>query len=192
MRRPSSRAALRPLAPAAVISLAALFFAMTTNAVAAPAVQSRSSAWSPVFARPATPAGSRPVGRLPGSTVLKGAVALRPRDAAALAAYAAAVTTPRSPLYEHYLGAEQFAARFGPEPATIASVEGHLRADGVRVTGVSGNGLLVNFVATAVHAEAAFGTRLESYRLADGAAAFAPATAAALPASIAPAVQTVL
>lgn len=145
-----------------------------------------------MFARPATPAGSRPEGSLPGSTVLQGTIALKPRDPAELAAYAAAVTTPRSPLYEHYLGVGQFAAWFGPEPTTIAAVEGHLRADGVRVTGVSGNGLLVSFTATAADTQAAFGTRLERYQLADGAAAFAPATAVALPASIAPDVQTVL
>ncbi len=189
MLRSSPPAALRRLAPGAVISLAALFVAVPATAIAAPA---RSAGWSPVFARPAAPAGSRAVGSLPGSTVLHGAVALRPRDAAALAAYTAAVTAPGSPLYEHYLGAGQFAARFGPAPATIAAVAGHLRADGVRVTGVSGNGLLVSFTATAASAQAAFGTRLERYRLADGAAALAPVTAVTLPASIAPAVQTVL
>lgn len=197
MHRSSSRAAFRRLAPAAVISLGALSFAATAPASAAPAqraggTQPRPASWSRLFARPATPAGSRPVGSLPSSTVVHGAIGLKPRDPAALAAYAAAVTTPRSPLYQRYLGSGQFAARFGPGSATIAAVEGHLRADGVRVTSVSGNGLIVNFTATAAHAQAAFGTKLERYRLADGAVAFAPATAVALPASIAPAVQTVL
>jgi hypothetical protein len=195
MRRPLTRAGLRHLAPVAVISLAGLFVACAAPALAAQgagAAGSRPVSWSPVFARPAVPSGSRPVGRLPGSAVLRGAVALRPRDPAALAAYAGAVTTPRSPLYERYLGVGQFSRWFGPEPGTIAAVEGHLRADGVRVTGVSGNGLLVSFTATAADAEAAFGTRLERYRLADGAVGFAPARAVALPANIAPAVQTVL
>jgi hypothetical protein len=189
--------ALRLLAPATAISLAALVFGMTPAAVAAPAhgagaAGSRSASWSPIFARPAMPAGSRSVGLLSGATVLQGAIALKPRDPAALAAYASELTTPRAPLYEHYLAPGQFAAWFGPKPSTIAAVEGHLRADGVRVTGVSGNGLLVNFTAKAADAQAAFGTRLERYRLADGATVFAPATAVALPASIAPAVQTVL
>jgi|HubBroStandDraft_1064217.scaffolds.fasta_scaffold02729_4 hypothetical protein len=197
MRRPSSRVAFGRLAPVAVISLAALAFAMTAPAAAAPAgmagaAHSRPAGWSQVSARPATPAGSRPAGSVPGSTVLRGAVALKPRDPAALAEYAAAVTTSSSPLYEHYLGPDQFTAQFGPEPATIAAVESHLRADGVRVSGVSGNGLLVNFTATAADAQAAFGTRLERYRLAGGAAALAPVKAVELPASIAPAVQTVL
>jgi Pro-kumamolisin, activation domain/IPT/TIG domain len=197
MHRPSPPAALRRLAPATMIAMAALVFAMMATAIAAPArgaaiARSGLRTWSTVFARPATPVGARPIGRVPGATVLKGVVALKPRDPAALAAYASAVTTPRSPLYEHYLASGQFADRFGPRPATIAAVENHLRADGVRVTGVSGNGLLVNFTAKAAAAQAAFGTRLERYRLADGATAFAPTRAVALPASIAPAVQTVL
>lgn len=197
MHRSSSPAALRRLTAATVISVAALVFAMTATAVAAPAqgngvARSGFASWSRVFARPATPAGSRAVGPLTSETVLHGAVALKPRDPAVLAAYASEVTTPRSPLYEHYLAPGQFADWFGPKPATIAAVEGHLRADGVRVTGVSGNGLLVNFTAEAADVEAAFGTRLERYHLADGATEFAPSTAVALPASVAPAVQTVL
>jgi subtilase family serine protease len=196
MHRSSSGVSFRGLAPVIAISLAGMFFA-AAPAIAAPvrgagSAGSRPESWSRVFARPAAPAGSRPVGRLPASAVLRGAVALRPRDPAALAAYSAAVTTPRSPLYQHYLGAGQFAAWFGPGAGTITAVESHLRADGVRVTGVSGNGLLVSFTATAADAEAAFGTRLERYRLADGAVGFAPAKAVGLPANIAPAVQTVL
>jgi hypothetical protein len=190
MHRSAPPAVLRRLTPVAVISAAALLFAaMTGAALAAP---SQPAAWAPVFARPALPTGARAAGSLPGSTVLHGTVALKPRDPAALAAYASAVTTPKSPLYQHYLGQGQFAAWFGPGRATIAAVEGDLRAAGVRVTGVSGNGLLLSFTATAADAQAAFGTRLERYRLASGAAAFAPATAVTLPASIAPAVQTVL
>ena len=197
MHRSSPPTALRLLAPATAVSLVALVFAMSPAAIAAPAhgmgvAGSQSARWSPIFARPAAPAGSRPVGRLSGATVIDGAVALKPRDPAALAAYASELTTPRSPLYQHYLAPGQFAAWFGPKAATIAAVESHLRADGVRVTGVSANGLLVNFTATATDAQAAFGTRLERYRLADGATAFAPGTEVALPANIAPAVQTVL
>jgi len=166
MHRPSSHAALRRLAPAAIVSLAALVFGMAPSAFAAPAdgtgaARARPSNWSQVIARPATPAGSRALGRVPSATVLDGAVALKPRDPAGLAAYASEVTTPRSPLYEHYLAPGQFADWFGPKPATIAAVEGHLRADGVRETGVSGNGLLVDFTAKAADAQAAFGTRLE-------------------------------
>ena len=92
MHRSSLPAALRRLAPAVVILLAALFFAMTGTAIAASA---RSTGWSPVFAHPAVPAGSRPVGSLPGSTLLHGAVALRPRDPGALAAYAPLFSTWR-------------------------------------------------------------------------------------------------
>jgi hypothetical protein len=189
MHRSAPPTVLRRLAPVSIISVAALLVSMTATAFAAPG---RAAGWSPVFARPAVPAGARAEGSLPASTVLHGAVALKPRDSAALAAYATAVTTPRSPLYEHYLRAGQFAAWFGPEPATIAAVEADLRTAGVHVSGVSGNGLLVDFNATAATAQAAFGTRLERYRLGDGAAAFAPASAVKLPKRIAASVQTVL
>jgi hypothetical protein len=194
MRRPRAQAGLRRLGSVAVISAAGLLLAGAAPAVAAAgrdarAVGSGPARWSPVFARPAVSAGSRPVGPLPGSAVLSGAVALKPRDPAALAAYAAAVTTPSSPLYEHYLGTGRFGAWLGPSRSVIAAVEGHLRSDGVRVTEVSGNGLLVSFTATAADAEAAFGTKLERYRLAGGGAGFAPAKPVALPASIAPAVH---
>ncbi len=181
-----------PRTGSARVALAAAVVCVTLLSAGGAAAQTQSAGWSRVFAAPVTPAGSIPLGNLPGSAAVQGAVALKPRDPAALAAYAAAVTTPGSALYRRYLAAGQFATRFGPARATIAAVERHLDADGVRVTGVSGNGLLVNFTATAADAQTAFGTRLERYRLADGAAAFAPVTEVALPPSIAPAVQTVL
>jgi hypothetical protein len=105
MRLQSSRIGRR-LTPVVVISVAGLFFACAAPAFAASAqragaASSGSARWSAVFARPVVPTGSRPVGRHPGATVLRGAVALRPRDPGALAAYAAAVTMPSSPPYEH-------------------------------------------------------------------------------------------
>ena len=143
--------------------------------------------------RPAVPAGARATGQLPGSTGVQGAVALKPRDPAGLAAYAATVTTPGSALYRRYLACRTVPALFGPAPATIAAVERHLDADGVRVTERVGQRAARQLQDTAADAQAAFGTRLERYQLADGASAFAPGTPrSTLPPNIAPAVQTVL
>ncbi len=146
---------------------------------------------SSALARPCRRA-PRGLGRLPSGQTLSGDVGLAPRDPAALAAFAGAVSDPRSPLYRHYLRAGQFASAFGPAPATIAAVERHLQASGMRVTRVSRNGLLIGFRATAAQAEAAFATQLKSYRLTSGRLAFAPSAAIALPADIAPAVQAVV
>ena len=68
-------------------------------------------------------------------------VALAPRNASDLAAYAGAVTTPGSPLYRHYLTVAQFARRFGASPSAIAKVRAGLAARGVTVGLVAANRL---------------------------------------------------
>jgi subtilase family serine protease len=77
--------------------------------------------WSPLTL-PALPAGAHDRGVLPPASVVHASVALSPRHAAELAAYARAVVTPGSPLYHRYLSVKQFAARFGPTPAQVARV----------------------------------------------------------------------
>jgi hypothetical protein len=168
----------------------AALFAGLAALPAAPAFAS--SAWTTVAGRPAIPSGARALGAVPSGQVIVGDVGLAPRDPAALAAFAGAVTNPRSPMYRHYVPAREFARAFGPAPRTIAAVERHLLASGAQVTGVSGNGLLISFRATAAQVQAAFATHLESYRLANGRVAFAPSAGIALPAGIAPAVQAVV
>src|SRR6185312_548762 len=68
-------------------------------------------------------------------------LALAPRNASALAAYATAVTTPGSPLYHHYLTARQFARRFGASPSAIAKVRAAVEAHGMRAGAATANGL---------------------------------------------------
>jgi len=145
-----------------------------------------------VAARPVLPAGSQVLGVVSARRVLTGDVALEPRDAAALAAYAAGVSSPTSPFYRHYLPPGQFASQFGPSPATIQAVTADLRTAGVDVKSVSANGLLVHFEATTVTASRAFHTALDDFRLADGRTVFAPTSALQLPAAIAPEVQGIV
>ena len=64
------------------------------------------------------------------ATTVPSTVALAPRNPSALAAYAAAVTTPGSPLYRHYLTVAQFARRFGASTNAIARVRAALKARG--------------------------------------------------------------
>jgi subtilase family serine protease len=98
---------------------------------------------------PLLPAAARLLGALPVSTPLKVAVALAPRDPAGLAAFAGAVSTPGSALYRDYITPGQFAQRFGPTPAQIASVRASLRAHGLTPGAVSANGLAMPVTATA-------------------------------------------
>jgi hypothetical protein len=169
-------------------------------AVAAPRVGSSPAARSASVAtarrvvqvKPTLPTGTRAVRAVAATKAVSGAVALRSRDAAGLAAYATTVSTPGSSLYHHYLAHGEFAARFGPSSSTVAGVEAELRAAGLKVTGVSSNRLLVDFAGSARAAEAAFGTHLESYRLASGRLVTAETSAVTLPASVASSVQAVI
>jgi subtilase family serine protease len=87
-------------------------------------------------------------------------VALAPRNAAALTAYAGAVTTPGSPVYHRYLTVAQFARRFGAGPAAIARVRSALAAEGLRAGAVSANGLALPITGTVAVAHHAFATAM--------------------------------
>jgi subtilase family serine protease len=76
-----------------------------------------------------------------GAATVRSTVALAPRNASALAAYAAAVTTQGSPLYHRYLTVAQFARRFGASATAIAKVRAALAARGVTVGAVTANRL---------------------------------------------------
>jgi hypothetical protein len=162
-----------------------------TASSARPTVASRGGR-AVVAPRAAVPRGARAIGAVAATQVVTGAVALRPRDPAALTAFATAVSTPGSRSYGHYLDRGAFAARFGPTPAAVAAVEGQLAADGLRVTSVSSNHLLVDFRGPVARAEAAFATHLQRFTLPGGRTTFAPTTALTLPAAIAGDVQSVV
>ena len=137
-------------------------------------------------------AGERPAGRLAASSALSLGVALRPRDPAGLANYAAAVSDPASPSYHHYLRPAQFAARFGATRSTIAALAATLRRDGLSVGKASGNGLLVPVTGTAGRVESAFHTGLTRFAAVGRGPTWGADTAPRLPAAIAGQVAGVL
>jgi len=74
------------------------------------------------------------LGAVPASSRLTIEVWLKPQTAAA-ASYAAAVSTPGSPLFEHYLSPAAYTTRFGATAQQARSVEAWLKSAGF--TGVS-------------------------------------------------------
>jgi hypothetical protein len=138
------------------------------------------------------PTGARKVGTVPGGSIVAGVVVLRPRDEAALTQFIASVTSAGSPSFHHYLAAGQFTARFGPTAATVAAVKSQLAADGLRVTSVTSDRLLVGFAGSASKVEGAFQTQLANYRLANGARGQLTTAAIRVPASIAGVVSGVV
>jgi hypothetical protein len=118
------------------------------------------------------------------SASVSGSVVLEPRDPAALTKFVANVTNPKSSQFHGYLPAGAFAATFGPTKAAIASVKSALASEGLTVTGVASDDLMVNFRGSARTVEKAFGTGLESYKLANGSRGQATTSAIRVPSTI--------
>ena len=106
-------------------------------------------------------------------------------DPGALNAFVAAVSTPGSPDYRHYLTKGAFASRFGPSDSSLDSVRAWLSAQGLRVGTTSSNGLLVPATGTAAQVSAAFATDLTSLRLSSGGTAYAATATPSVPSSLA-------
>lgn len=141
---------------------------------------------------PVLPRGSVLLGRMAGATPLYLDVVLAPRDPADLARFVAAVSTPGSPAYRHYLKRGEFGPRFGPAVTTLDKVLGGLRGLGLRPGPVSPDRLLIPVHTTVALAERAFGTAIDRFRLPSGRVAFANVSAPRVPASIARYVQAVV
>ena len=141
---------------------------------------------------PRIPEGDLPTGAVPALAKISGTVVLKPRDNAALVRFIAAVSARNSALFHQYLPADAFASQFGPLPSSIDTVRAQLREEGLTVSGVSTDGLLVSFSGTARRVEAAFRTGLERYEIGNGATGQATTSAVSVPRSIASSVTAVL
>ena len=144
--------------------------------------------------------GRRPV--VPVGAVAKGAVAprlrlhvtvtLKPRNPAALNAYAEAVSTPGSRSYRHYLTPSQFGRRFGATAAEVRAVRRGLRAQGLDPGSVTPGSLSIPVFATAARLERALRISLRRLALPGRRTAVAANAAPAVQASAAGAVQAVV
>ena len=153
-----------------------------------------SAAGTLVRDRPAAltvPSGASSLGALPASTPLSGEVSLSPRDPAALAAFAAAVTTPGSASYRRFLAPGQFGPRFGASSDTVDAVRRWLSGAGLDVTGVDPDRLFVRFSAPASAVASALGVSLARYRY-QGSAGYGATGAPLVPAGLAGQVRAVL
>jgi subtilase family serine protease len=114
------------------------------------------------------PAGARELGAVAADATVRASVALAPRDPAALATYAQAVSTPGSALYHRYLTVGQFAQRFAPSLAQVAAVRASLRAHGLIPGVLSANRLVIPVTGRAATVQSAFSTSLRRFALPTG------------------------
>lgn len=136
-----------------------------------------------------------PAGAFAENSTVTVTVALSLRNKAQLDKLIQAVYTQGSPQYRQFVTPEQFAAQFGPSPATIAAVTQQFAAAGLTVTQASTAHLHVS--GSAAQIEKAFAVELHSYAV--GATATtpeyryrAPLAAPHVPAAIADSVRAVL
>jgi subtilase family serine protease len=132
------------------------------------------------------------LGALAGSTQLNVDVELAPRDPAALASFATAVSTPGNALYRHFITTAEFASRFGPTTSAVAAVEKQLDADGLKLGTLSTDHLTLPVNGTAATFEKAFSTGFERYSLPDRRVAYANTEAPLFSGATAPYIQDVV
>ena len=133
----------------------------------------------------AAPVGAQALGAPAADASQTGYVVLKPRDEQSLKSFIASVTKLHSSQYHQYLKAGQFAAKFGPSSSTIAAVKSQLSADGLTVTSVARDGMLIGFSGTTTKVESAFSTTLERYKSAAGITGEQTTKAISLPSTIA-------
>ena len=145
-----------------------------------------------------TPARSAPAPAAPGrrrraASRLHLTVTLKPRDPAALAAYASAVSTPRvAGPYRHYLSPDQFGRRFGATAAQLRTVRGAFARHGLRLGHASAGRLSIPLAADAGTIERGLDVQLRRVRGRRGRAVVAATRAPAIAAGAAAGVQSIV
>jgi subtilase family serine protease len=127
------------------------------GAVSASATTHLSGTASPEAAKSPT------VAPVPASTPIGFEVQLNP--AAGARSFAAAVSTPGSSSYRHYLTTAQWELRFSPTAGQVAEVTKFLRASGFAVHSVSADRMAIGASGTTAQVERAFGTSVSYHRV---------------------------
>ena len=152
-----------------------IFSALVVAALAATVVQS-AFAYEPAGGEPLLTQGSTDLGAVTQTRSI--VLTLTPSDPAGLRAFD---STPNHPL----LSPQQFAERFGPTPATVAAVETWAKSQGLTVTGVASDRLLISVSGSTSALGSALGVGFDRFSAADGSSYVSSTGAASLPASLA-------
>jgi kumamolisin len=127
----------------------------------------------------------------PGSDVLDITVALQLQNVPQLKAFLNDLHNPSSPDYRHFLTSQQFAELYGPTRDQVSALETFLTQNGIRVTDVAPNRVLVHATGTTAALERAFHVTINDYSDANG-AFFSASGNPSVPASLGPVVLAVM
>ena len=108
---------------------------------------------------------ARMVGPADAQQQLNLSVGLQLRNRQELASLLSDLYNPRSPRYHSFLTSQEFTDLFGPTPAQVQQVKSYLQQQGLVVTSISPNGLLIDATSSVAQAEAAFQVTINNYVL---------------------------
>lgn len=130
------------------------------------------------------------LGLAPQSEVRQITLSLAVRNLAAMEAHAASIVDPASPNYRKFLTPAQVGSLYGQDATTIAQVVNFLQSQGLTVTKVYANNLMISAKGTNAQLAAVFGSPIHAYQTL-GRTYEAPAGATAVPANLAGIVKAV-
>ncbi len=162
---PSERATSWPVLVrrVAVLSAAAIALPLATAVVAGAAPAARAASQPVIGTAAPSHAGSTRTGDAPAASRMSVAVTLPLRDESALRSFLVHVSDPRSPQYGRYLTSAQFDTRYAPTPASVDTVAGYLRLQGLSVSSISSNRTVIDATGTVAQVEKAFDTTIGRY-----------------------------
>ena len=130
-------------------------------------------------------AASRRTGRIAPQEQISLALTLAPRNQAGLTDLVQRLYTPGDPQYKQFLTPQEFTARFGPTQNEYAAVADFARQQGLTVTNIHPNRLVLDVSGPASVVETALNVRLGRYQSRSGRLFRAPDREPALPTSLA-------
>jgi subtilase family serine protease len=121
---------------------------------------------------------------LAGNPTLHLSISLKMRNAQALDTLLAAQNNPHSSWYHHYLTPQEFTSQFGAEQATVNMASAYMQRQGLHVSSIAANRLLMDVDGPLSNVERAFGIHIAQYQLARD-LVYAPTAAPSLPSALA-------
>ena len=164
-----------------LLTVASIAFARTSASLAATSNQVAMGQTLPGLAPSVR--GLTPLHTTASDKLLDLSISLNLRNVDALNELIAAQNDPTSSSYHHYLTPQQFEQSFAPTQATIQTVTAYLQSQGIQVTSVAPNRLLIDAKGTVANAEHAFNVTIADYSL-HGRSVFSPTTNPSIPATL--------
>ncbi|HEY5005328.1 MAG TPA: protease pro-enzyme activation domain-containing protein, partial [Ktedonobacteraceae bacterium] len=165
-----------------MVAVASIVFARTSATLAVNSVQVLHQQTLPGQIAPSIK-GLTPLRPTTGGKMLNLSIGLNLRNVPALDTLIAAQNNPNSSSYHHYLTSLQFEQSFAPTQASVQSVTSYLQSQGVQVTAVAPNRLLINATSTVANAERAFNVTITDFSL-HGRSVYSPTANPSVPDSL--------